>query len=357
MSSGRAPTPPNMSPAAKTMLARARRIIPPMPDSFHKGQLGRIAVIGGSEDYTGAPYFSAMASARLGCDMSHVICTRTAGQVIKTYSPNLMVHPLMEQSPPAHSNPPSPAYTVSDKAVDLADRIATTMLPRLHVLVIGPGLGRDPLMQETAARVIEAAKRKKIPVIMDADALQIIMKEPKILKGWDEVILTPNVVEFGRLWDSNPPPEDNHTGSSQVDRETEKVVRLANHLWGPTIIQKGAKDYISNGMPEGTATVDLEGGKKRSGGQGDTLTGSIATFLCWRRAYLDGLWEETEREKLSEAETLLLAAFAGAAVTRECSRLAFLKKGRSLQASDLTDEVHNAFLNLFGDDEPDSARL
>lgn len=33
------------------------------------GQLGRIAVIGGSEDYTGAPYFSAMASARLGCDM------------------------------------------------------------------------------------------------------------------------------------------------------------------------------------------------------------------------------------------------------------------------------------------------
>lgn len=33
------------------------------------GQLGRVAVIGGSEDYTGAPFFSAMASARLGCDM------------------------------------------------------------------------------------------------------------------------------------------------------------------------------------------------------------------------------------------------------------------------------------------------
>lgn len=33
------------------------------------GQLGRVAVIGGSKDYTGAPYFSAMASARLGCDM------------------------------------------------------------------------------------------------------------------------------------------------------------------------------------------------------------------------------------------------------------------------------------------------
>lgn len=61
-------------------------MVPPMLESFHKGaislysyksemlryfpgQLGRVAVIGGSEDYTGAPYFSAMASAKLGCDM------------------------------------------------------------------------------------------------------------------------------------------------------------------------------------------------------------------------------------------------------------------------------------------------
>ena len=38
-------------------------------DDICLGQLGRVAVIGGSEDYTGAPYFSAMASAKLGCDM------------------------------------------------------------------------------------------------------------------------------------------------------------------------------------------------------------------------------------------------------------------------------------------------
>jgi NAD(P)H-hydrate repair Nnr-like enzyme with NAD(P)H-hydrate dehydratase domain len=62
-------------------------MVPPMLEHFHKGGLqaavqiqkreahihsgllGRVAVIGGSEDYTGAPYFSAMASAKLGCDM------------------------------------------------------------------------------------------------------------------------------------------------------------------------------------------------------------------------------------------------------------------------------------------------
>ncbi|EAQ92889.1 hypothetical protein CHGG_01124 [Chaetomium globosum CBS 148.51] len=58
-----------MSPATKDIIARVRQMIPPMLEKFHKGQLGRVGVIGGSEDYTGAPYFSAMASARLGCDM------------------------------------------------------------------------------------------------------------------------------------------------------------------------------------------------------------------------------------------------------------------------------------------------
>lgn len=43
--------------------------------TVNTGQLGRVAVIGGSEDYTGAPYFSAMASARLGCDMVRSIAS------------------------------------------------------------------------------------------------------------------------------------------------------------------------------------------------------------------------------------------------------------------------------------------
>jgi NAD(P)H-hydrate repair Nnr-like enzyme with NAD(P)H-hydrate dehydratase domain len=50
---------------------------------------------------------------------------------------------------------------------------------------------------------------------------------------------------------------------------------------------------------------------------------------------------------LDPNELLALAAFGGSSVTRECSRLAFSKKGRSLQASDLTDEVFVAFTNLF----------
>jgi ATP-dependent NAD(P)H-hydrate dehydratase len=60
---------PKMSAATKDVISKVQRMIPPMLEKFHKGQLGRVAVIGGSENYTGAPYFSAMASARLGADL------------------------------------------------------------------------------------------------------------------------------------------------------------------------------------------------------------------------------------------------------------------------------------------------
>ncbi|KAI8151781.1 ATP-dependent (S)-NAD(P)H-hydrate dehydratase [Colletotrichum sp. SAR 10_70] len=181
-----------MSSATKEILGRVQRMVPPMLEKFHKGQLGRVAVIGGSVDYTGAPYFSAMASARLGCDMSHVICTPGAAATIKTYSPNLMVHPLMRQSPSEDtaSGPPD-ADKISAPIVE--------MLARLHVLVIGPGLGRDPLMQDTVARVIRAARERSIPLVLDADALQLVQKDPGLVKGYALAVLTPNVVEFSRL--------------------------------------------------------------------------------------------------------------------------------------------------------------
>jgi len=47
----------------------------------------------------------------------------------------------------------------------------------------------------------------------------------------------------------------------------------------------------------------------------------------------------------------LVVAFGGSAITRECSRRAFAKRQRSLQASDLTEEVHDAFLTLIGEPE------
>ena len=54
---------------------------------------------------------------------------------------------------------------------------------------------------------------------------------------------------------------------------------------------------------------------------------------------------------MDRSETLMLAAWGGSTITRECSRLAYKKHGRSLQASDLTEEVSVAFETLIGEKE------
>ncbi|KKZ67863.1 YjeF [[Emmonsia] crescens] len=368
-----------MSGPSKKLLANVRRIIPPMLEKFHKGQLGRVAVIGGSADYTGAPYFSAMASARLGCDMSHVICEPSAATVIKSYSPNLMVHPILQSSSTLSSVskdsvPPSDARALAEPIV--------AFLSRLHVIVIGPGLGRDPTTQKIAIEVIKEARSKEIPIVLDADALLLIQEHPDLIHGYAECILTPNVVEFARL--AKALGADVSSVSDNDAGKSEACKRLSNALGGVTIIQKGAHDMISNGIAN--VVCDVRGGLKRSGGQGDTLTGTLGTLLAWRKAYHEGLWEtgesETEggekelsrqdverefsldggeqegtkkKKKLSRPATLLLVAWAGSAITRECSRRAFVAKGRSMQASDLTDEVHGSFLDMIG--EPGEAKL
>ncbi|KIX01768.1 YjeF family domain-containing protein [Rhinocladiella mackenziei CBS 650.93] len=325
-----------MSAASRAMLGKVGKIVPPMLEKFHKGQLGRVAVIGGSADYTGAPYFSAMASARLGCDLSYVFCEPSAAQTIKSYSPNLMVSPILKST--ASITPTQKEPSGEELARPILD-----MLPRLHVLVIGPGLGRDVITQKQVKAVISEARKQDppVPMVLDADALWLIQTDPDIIKGHKECILTPNVVEFGRL--AKSVGMDLNKGDPEMACQ-----ELSKILGGVCIIQKGAVDYISQGVQ--TTISDIQGGLKRSGGQGDTLTGSLGTFLAWREAYHQGLWEVGD-EKMSREETLLLAAFGGSAITRECSRRAFAKRQRSLQAGDLTEEVHNSFLALIGEPE------
>nr|KAF6374703.1 NAD(P)HX dehydratase [Pipistrellus kuhlii] len=72
-----------------------KNIIPPLTSKKHKGQAGRIGIVGGCQEYTGAPYFAAISALKVGADLSHVFCTREAAPVIKSYSPELIVHPVL----------------------------------------------------------------------------------------------------------------------------------------------------------------------------------------------------------------------------------------------------------------------
>lgn len=193
------------------------------------------------------------------------------------------------------------------------------------------------------------------------DGLFLVQNQPSVVHSYTHAILTPNVAEFARLCKA--------MGIEQSDDEKGACSRLAKAFGGVTIIQKGPNDYISNGKQ--TIICDIRGGLKRSGGQGDTLTGCLVTFLAWKKAYQDRLWvwvffswdsmctansitdkNNSHDNSLSDSELITLSAYGAAAITRNCSRLAYEKKGRSMQALDLSAEIGNAFKNLFENEEP-----
>ena len=92
-----------------------------------KGDLGRIAIIGGSPEYTGAPYFAAISALRTGSDLVYILTQQEAAVPIKSYSPDLIVMPLLNQ-----------------EGENWMTRIYQS-IGRCQSWVIGPGLGRQAL--------------------------------------------------------------------------------------------------------------------------------------------------------------------------------------------------------------------
>ena len=74
--------------------AEANAIIPPLQriGNDYKGCMGRVAVIGGSKDYTGAPFYAAQSALKFGADLSTVFCSSSSSIPIKCYSPEVKYH-------------------------------------------------------------------------------------------------------------------------------------------------------------------------------------------------------------------------------------------------------------------------
>jgi ATP-dependent NAD(P)H-hydrate dehydratase len=74
-----------------------KKILPTLAISRKKGDNGVIGVVGGSFEYTGAPYYAAISSLYTGSDLAHVFCHTDAAIAIKCYSPELIVHPAFDK--------------------------------------------------------------------------------------------------------------------------------------------------------------------------------------------------------------------------------------------------------------------
>ena len=115
------------------LLQQARALVPPLLAARHKGQAGRVVVVGGSAEYAGAPYFAAAAALRCGADLATVLAAVAAAPVIKSYSPELIVHPAL---------PPWEAGTAEAEAeAEAAARRACDGVLARATARRGPGLG------------------------------------------------------------------------------------------------------------------------------------------------------------------------------------------------------------------------
>ncbi|CAO3629030.1 unnamed protein product [Cunninghamella blakesleeana] len=301
---------------------KIKQLIPPLSSHFHKGQAGRIGIVGGSEEYTGAPYFSGISSMRLGADLCHIFCEPSAAMAIKSYSPDLIVHPYMRTKVKMESG---------IEVKDIIDNV-TSIFSRLHVLVVGPGLSRDEIMLDTAKQLIYNARQQNIAIVIDADGLFLVQKHPETIKNYKKAVLTPNVVEFKRLCESmNIEVLNDNKGTS--------AKQLSSALGGVTIVQKGPSDIIAN--EDHLFISNNLGGLKRMGGQGDILSGIIATFLAWGKGYEEDLWEHNH--DIQSKDISAYASWCACTIVREASSLAFEKYKRSVLTSHMLEEIGNSY--------------
>jgi len=298
-------------------LATLRLLVPPLSASSYKGQSGKVGVLGGCAEYTGAPFYAALSALKLGADLSHVFCDEQAAVPIKSYSPELIVHGCLRSSS-ALDDADAAEYERQADAV-------SKWFPALSALVVGPGLGRDETLQSVAALVIERAVAASLPCVIDADGLRLVLERPGLVRGSQWTVLTPNRPEFGRMLEAFA------LGSTGEPDPVSETTELARYLNGPVVVRKGPVDVVSDGS--GTVLECAETGcLKRCGGQGDVLAGSIATLLGWARG-------AGSRQPADAPPSPMLAAYAGCMLTRRFAAAAFAKQRRSMTAPDLIEAI------------------
>lgn len=295
-----------------------RTVTPSLDPKRHKGQAGKIAVIGGCREYTGAPYFAAISALKIGADLSHVFCTKDAAPVIKSYSPELIVHPVLEESYTISQFSEEEKRKVEDKVIGEVDK----WMERFDCLVIGPGLGRDPFLLECVSKIMLLAKKSNVPFVVDGDGLFLVTNSIDLVKSYPLAVLTPNVNEYKRLVQK--------VLNCEVDEENagDQLRSLAKQIGGVTILRKGKTDLISNG--EIVKSVSIYGSPRRCGGQGDILSGGVAVFLSWAQQL------KSDPESPSESPAIL-GCIAASGLLRKAAALAFTKHKRSTLTSDIIE--------------------
>lgn len=224
--------------------------------SSHKGNNGRVLVIGGSKDYSGAPAIAGMAAIGAGADLVYVAAPEKPAQAIKSTSPDLIVKSLEGDKL---------SINHLDEIIKISDNV--------DAVLIGPGSGID---EETSKLFNVLVTKIKKPIVLDADALKQV--ELSLIKNKENLILTPHIFEFKSFFkiDDDLKLDIDSYDFTKVDENITEFQQIVRQINGSVIV-KGQYDLILSGTrfrinKSGNAGMTV-------GGTGDALAGIVGSLL------------------------------------------------------------------------------
>lgn len=267
--------------------------------SSHKGNNGRLLIVGGSADYSGAPAIAGMAAIGAGCDLVYVASPEKSAEAIKSTSPDLIVKSLPGDKL---------SLSHSQEIIDLADKV--------DAVLIGPGAGID---DDTSKLFNVLADKIKKPLVLDADSLKQV--EMSLIKNRRDVILTPHIFEFKSFFNVNDDLrlDIDSYDFAKVDENITMFQKITRQIKA-TVIVKGQYDLVLSGTK---FRINKSGNPGMTvGGTGDALAGICAGLLT---------------QDLDAFDSACLGAFVNGLAGDE----AYEAKGNGFSATDLVSYIGN----------------
>jgi ADP-dependent NAD(P)H-hydrate dehydratase / NAD(P)H-hydrate epimerase len=217
---------------------RPDSVFAPRRRSAHKGHFGHVLVIGGDAGFSGAARLAAEAAARVGAGLVSVATRAAHAALINLTRPEIM-----------------------SRGIETAKEL-DALRRRASVVAVGPGLGQSPW----AIELFKAACECDLPMVVDADALNLLANNPAFRANW---VLTPHPGEAARLL---------QTSAAEIQRDRFAAVRALQERYGGVCVLKGAGSLTFDST---VTTVNTTGNPgMASGGMGDVLSGVAAGLIA-----------------------------------------------------------------------------
>lgn len=224
----------------------------PLKEDGHKGDMGKVLVIGGSKDMVGAVYLASQAALRMGAGLVYVLVPQSIGLLVQSKATEQIVRTLDDRGE---------GHFLVDQVEGLAGFIED-----MDAIAIGPGMGRQ---DDNLAYLAYLLENYKGPLLIDADGLNSLAGRMDLLGKKKNVYLTPHHMEFSRL---------TGLGLEEIKGNRKDLAKTFAHDHKLGLLLKGKNSLVTDGQKLYINKTGNEG--MATAGSGDVLTGMALALLA-----------------------------------------------------------------------------